>query len=157
MLARNHLNKSGHTQAAELHQRAANFHKERKMMLAAQHNVATEAKDSDDAAGGRVLGKKKPDYSAGFPREESTIETWISDLDEGEYSDEVKRASKMAATASEVTKQPHANQTHHETAARMHFIAHGVALAHGHPELAAKHKDMVARHRDQAKQAKAAS
>jgi hypothetical protein len=151
MLARNHLGKAGHTQAAELHQRAANFHKERQAMLAAQHGLSVEEKDA------RIQGKKKPDYSMGFPQEESTIENWISDLDEGEYDDDVKRASKMAAGASEVAKQPHANMSHHETAARLHFIAHGVALAHGHVDLAKKHKEMVVKHRDWAAKAKASA
>ncbi len=174
MLAAHHLSKAGHKDAAALHQRAANFHHTRKARIASQHELqATEARNDrlremarlasrreqagmDQEPDKRIQGKKKPDYSMGFPKEEQ-IQNWIADLDEAEYPDEVKRASKLAANATAVSKEPHANATHHETAARMHFIAKGVALAHKHNELAAKHDEFVKRHRAEAAKIKAAS
>ena len=164
-LAANKLRNAGHEEAASLHQRAANFHRDRKDALGQQHDIHVEARrvhgeakgQDDPLPGPPKKSTKKPDNSMGFPKEES-IQNWIAELDEeGKYNDEVKRASKLAANASAVTQEKHAGASHHETAARMHFIAKGVALAHGHKDLAAKHDEFVNKHRIAAKQALAAS
>lgn len=98
--------------------------------------------------------KRRPDSSVAFPKEEQ-IHNWLTDLDEGGYSDDVKRASKLAADATATSQQPHANSDHHDTAARLHFIAHGIAKAHGHEDLAKKHAEFVGKHKKAAAQAKA--
>jgi hypothetical protein len=83
-----------------------------------------------------------------------------SGLDEaGKYEDEVKRASKIAASASAIAKD-NGTPEQHGTASRLHFIAHGVAKAHGHNDLAQKHLEFHKQHSaaaDAARQAGAAS
>ncbi len=171
MLASHHMSRAGHKTAAELHQRAAEYHRSRKAGLSQQHGIAaTESKNR----GSRFMemarlrrAKKKsehaassdrqPDYSVQFPKAFESIQNWAADLDEAGYSDDVKRASKIAADATGKTKERGATGDHHDAAARLHFIAHGVAKAHGHHELAAKHMDFVSKHRSASQQARAAS
>jgi hypothetical protein len=121
-----------------------------------EQDLAEKSKKRRRKAEATAAGKK-PDYSVQFPKAFEQIHNWIADLDEAGYSDDVKRASKLAADATARSKEPNATGEHHATAARLHFIAHGVAKAHGHHELAQKHMDLVNKHREAHKQAQAAS
>jgi hypothetical protein len=177
-VAAHHLGRAGHKQAAELHQRAAAYHRDRRSALTKTHSLPSmeAAPDLRDVPSKMHVAawrlgklrkklrtkseakeprtKRRPDSSVAFPKEEQ-IQNWIADLDEGGYSDDVKRASKLAADATATSQKPHANSDHHDTAARLHFIAHGVAKAHGHEDLAKKHLQLVQHHKKAAAQAKA--
>jgi hypothetical protein len=196
-IAAQHLANAGHKDSADLHMRAANYHKKRHAEISSEHGAdempaesnsremnmrdwrhrsaaVQEAKkdkqdgddddEGDDENDGDEEGEqdvalnplKQPDSAVAFPKDEA-IQNWVTDLDEGEYHDDVKQASMLAANATKQAKMPNATVDHHETAARLHFIAHGVAKAHGHEELATKHMDMMNKHREAAKQARLAS
>lgn len=74
-------------------------------------------------------------------------------LDEASYPDEVKRASMLAGQATKAASGDNAGTSHHDTAQRLHQIAHGVAKAHGFDDLAAKHLDFHQKHKAQSKAA----
>jgi hypothetical protein len=157
-LAANKLSQAGHDQPAMLHKQAASYHGSRKSALSSKDPGALTAEDMPDVRSipaqmhvaawrlKNITKKKKATPAPTLPKME-----WMDRIDEGEYSDAVKNASKMAANASKAAKEPNATPEHHDTAARMHFVAHGIAQSHGHADLAAKHMDFVQKHRALAK------
>jgi len=80
--------------------------------------------------------KSTPTLAGSNPR--PAIPEWAELEEAGKYAPEVKRASTLAAAASGIAKDT-GSAEQHGVASRLHFIAHGVAKAHGHEDLAAKH------------------
>lgn len=140
----------GHREAAQAHKQAAALaYKTGDRDLGDKHTRAAAAHTR------AVRYMMQPHVTPPIPREES-IENWIVDLDEDKYHPDAKTASMLAAQATKTSQEPHATGDSHERAARLHFIAQGVALAHGHHDLAAKHAEFVQKHRDTAKKMKLA-
>lgn len=179
LLAARHMEKGGHEKAATLHKQAAQYHGSRVQALTHTEDVASDAPAGARGRCGSVCksfvrGARRskpyrshclgPVWHPGMvgagkcakepaPKADKLKEMLAAPKSvpvSERYHDDVREASAAADSASETADSDRGSVDSHHAAARMHFIAHGVAKAHGNHLLAERHLARVHDHRQKA-------
>lgn len=164
------LSGAGHSEPAQMHKQAAQYHRRRVDALGGMdEGIADDLKTANihahmaqwragqlkkKLANKAASTKPRLTYSAVVPKAKlgESIEDYILES----YPEAVKQASMLAGKATKTAQADNASPDQHDTASRLHLIAHGVAKAHGHEDLAKKHMDFHVRHKASAKAVKTA-